>query len=296
MSYGLLTDAAARTRAFAVAGQCAVRRAGDGLVRDAVRHAARLAGRAQPRPGAWRWRSSRCSSSARCWRSASSSGSARTCRSPAAGACRADGASGFPALILLGALAMLTLAAPVPRRRGRVPRRATPAHRALAVPAVHAADRAADPAARARRRRAARAARRALRPVRAGACRLSQGARRPRAGRLPRRTERGHRHGDPGHARAQRDDRQPLARRRCWCADAWAQRGGGDGGDLRGAVLLQRRVGILAVVLLAWGYSRAIAGNDALADIGAVSFSGTGDARARGRIRGVAAAARRRAR
>lgn len=49
----------------------------------------------------------------------------------------------------------------------------------------------------------------------------------------------------------------------------WAQREG----DLRGAVLLQRRVGILAIVLLAWGYSRAIAGSDALADIGAVSFS-----------------------
>lgn len=52
---------------------------------------------------------------------------------------------------------------------------------------------------------------------------------------------------------------------------AWMQRAGG---DLRGAVLMQRRVGILAVVLLAWAYSRAIAGSDALADIGAVSFSG----------------------
>jgi signal transduction histidine kinase/CheY-like chemotaxis protein len=49
---------------------------------------------------------------------------------------------------------------------------------------------------------------------------------------------------------------------------------GGRGADLRGAVLMQRRVGILAVVLLAWGYSRAIAGSDALADIGALSFSG----------------------
>ena len=54
---------------------------------------------------------------------------------------------------------------------------------------------------------------------------------------------------------------------------AWAQPTSGEG-DLRGAVLMQRRVGILAVVLLAWAYSRAIAGNDALADIGAVSFSG----------------------
>jgi PAS domain S-box-containing protein len=51
---------------------------------------------------------------------------------------------------------------------------------------------------------------------------------------------------------------------------AWAQPGGP---SRRGEVLLQRRVAILAVVLLAWAYSRAIAGNDALADIGAVSFS-----------------------
>ncbi len=50
---------------------------------------------------------------------------------------------------------------------------------------------------------------------------------------------------------------------------AWAARGR----DLRGAVLMQRRIGILAIVLLAWGYSRLIAGNDALADVGALSFS-----------------------
>jgi PAS domain S-box-containing protein len=53
----------------------------------------------------------------------------------------------------------------------------------------------------------------------------------------------------------------------------WAQRAGH---DLRGSVLLQRRVAILAVVLLAWVYSRAIVGSDALADIGAVSFSALG--------------------
>ena len=47
----------------------------------------------------------------------------------------------------------------------------------------------------------------------------------------------------------------------------------GTGGDLRGAVLAQRRIGIVAVMLLAWAYSRLIAGNDALADVGAVSFS-----------------------
>lgn len=51
---------------------------------------------------------------------------------------------------------------------------------------------------------------------------------------------------------------------------AWAQPGGP---HRSGEVLLQRRLGILAVVLLAWAYSRAIAGSNALADIGAVSFS-----------------------
>lgn len=43
--------------------------------------------------------------------------------------------------------------------------------------------------------------------------------------------------------------------------------------DLRGAVLMQRRVAILAIVLLAWAYSRVLARSDALADIGAISFS-----------------------
>jgi len=50
----------------------------------------------------------------------------------------------------------------------------------------------------------------------------------------------------------------------------WGRRASG---DLRGEVLVQRRLAILAVVLLAWGYSRLLAGNDALADIGALSFS-----------------------
>lgn len=44
-------------------------------------------------------------------------------------------------------------------------------------------------------------------------------------------------------------------------------------GDLRGEVLNQRRAAILAVILLAWVYSRLLARNDALADIGAISFS-----------------------
>lgn len=50
----------------------------------------------------------------------------------------------------------------------------------------------------------------------------------------------------------------------------WARRADG---DLRGAVLVQRRLAIGILLLLAWLYSRALVGNDALADIGAVSFS-----------------------
>lgn len=51
---------------------------------------------------------------------------------------------------------------------------------------------------------------------------------------------------------------------------AWRRPGGG---DLRGTVLLLRRIGIVAIMLLAWAYNRLIAGNEALADVGAVSFS-----------------------
>jgi signal transduction histidine kinase/Na+/proline symporter len=47
-------------------------------------------------------------------------------------------------------------------------------------------------------------------------------------------------------------------------------------GDLRGAVLRQRRFAIVAVLALAWGYSRVLGDNEALADIGALSFSGLG--------------------
>lgn len=50
---------------------------------------------------------------------------------------------------------------------------------------------------------------------------------------------------------------------------AWAK----GGGDLRGRVLMLRRAGIIVIVLLAWIYGRAVAGEDALADVGAVSFS-----------------------
>lgn len=45
-------------------------------------------------------------------------------------------------------------------------------------------------------------------------------------------------------------------------------------GDLRGAVVRQRRFGIAAVLALAWAYSRVLDDNAALADIGALSFSG----------------------
>lgn len=51
---------------------------------------------------------------------------------------------------------------------------------------------------------------------------------------------------------------------------AWARN---DGSDLRGRVLTLRRVGIGVIMLMAWAYSRLIAGSDALADVGAVSFS-----------------------
>jgi len=44
-------------------------------------------------------------------------------------------------------------------------------------------------------------------------------------------------------------------------------------GDLRGELLNHRRVAILLVLLLAWAYSRVLARNEVLADIGAISFS-----------------------
>ncbi len=51
---------------------------------------------------------------------------------------------------------------------------------------------------------------------------------------------------------------------------AWAS---GQGGDRRGDLLMLRRVGIIAIMLLGWAYSRLVSGNEALADVGAVSFS-----------------------
>ncbi|MBP7157311.1 MAG: PAS-domain containing protein [Thermomonas sp.] len=55
---------------------------------------------------------------------------------------------------------------------------------------------------------------------------------------------------------------------------AWARGIGDDGsGDHRGDLLLLRRAGIIAIMLLGWAYSRLVSGNEALADVGAVSFS-----------------------
>ncbi|TCT25813.1 PAS-domain containing protein [Thermomonas haemolytica] len=51
---------------------------------------------------------------------------------------------------------------------------------------------------------------------------------------------------------------------------AWAH---AQGGDRRGDLLLLRRLGILLLMLLGWGYARLLSGNEALADVGAVSFS-----------------------
>ncbi|RNF85218.1 PAS-domain containing protein [Montanilutibacter psychrotolerans] len=51
---------------------------------------------------------------------------------------------------------------------------------------------------------------------------------------------------------------------------AWSRN---DGSDLRGRVLALRRIGIVVIMLLAWAYSRLVAGSEALADVGAVSFS-----------------------
>ncbi|PNS08060.1 hybrid sensor histidine kinase/response regulator [Solilutibacter silvestris] len=50
---------------------------------------------------------------------------------------------------------------------------------------------------------------------------------------------------------------------------AWAR----GAGDLRGRVVMLRRISIVLIVFLAWAYGRAVAGEVALADVGAVSFS-----------------------
>ncbi len=59
-----------------------------------------------------------------------------------------------------------------------------------------------------------------------------------------------------------------------WLTPALLNRRWGAVGDLRIPVRLQRRVGIAAVLLMAYAYSRAVGMAEALADIGALSFSG----------------------
>ena len=55
---------------------------------------------------------------------------------------------------------------------------------------------------------------------------------------------------------------------------AWGRGiGNDDRGDRSGDLLLLRRAGIVAIMLLGWAYSRLVSGNEALADVGAVSFS-----------------------
>ncbi|MBP6458184.1 MAG: PAS-domain containing protein, partial [Pseudoxanthomonas sp.] len=51
---------------------------------------------------------------------------------------------------------------------------------------------------------------------------------------------------------------------------AWARDGGG---DRRRDLLRLRRTGIAVIMLLAWAYSRLVAGSETLADVGALSFS-----------------------
>lgn len=53
---------------------------------------------------------------------------------------------------------------------------------------------------------------------------------------------------------------------------AWSRTGSGER-DHRGGLLLLRRAGILAIMLLAWAYGRVVGESEMLADIGAVSFS-----------------------
>jgi Na+/proline symporter/CheY-like chemotaxis protein len=58
-----------------------------------------------------------------------------------------------------------------------------------------------------------------------------------------------------------------------WFAPRVVRSAGVDSGDLRAVVLRHRRYAIAFVVLLAWAYSRAMVASEALADIGALSFS-----------------------
>ena len=53
-------------------------------------------------------------------------------------------------------------------------------------------------------------------------------------------------------------------------AGLWSR---GQGDDHRGGLLLLRRLCIVAIMLLGWAYARLVSGSEALADVGAVSFS-----------------------
>ncbi|RMH94473.1 response regulator [Lysobacter pythonis] len=55
-----------------------------------------------------------------------------------------------------------------------------------------------------------------------------------------------------------------------WLSREWGRAGQS---DLRGTVLRLRRLGIVTIMLLAWAFSRSIAGSSTLADVGALSFS-----------------------
>ncbi len=59
-----------------------------------------------------------------------------------------------------------------------------------------------------------------------------------------------------------------------WLTPALLNHGRGDGAEIGMPVRLQRRFGIALVLLLAYAYSRAVDTTGALADIGALSFSG----------------------
>jgi signal transduction histidine kinase len=61
-----------------------------------------------------------------------------------------------------------------------------------------------------------------------------------------------------------------------WLKAAWSNTATGQHGSLSRSLLMARRIGILLLILLAWGYSRASGSSNALADIGAVSFSALG--------------------
>ena len=61
-----------------------------------------------------------------------------------------------------------------------------------------------------------------------------------------------------------------------WLKAAWSNTSSDQFGNLSQSLLLARRIGIILLIMLAWGYSRASGNSNVLADIGAVSFSALG--------------------